>query len=112
MLDFDPFTNPTSAENETVAGALAWIGTNAQQYLTEVGLGTTLYRGTRAVEDSWKVVTPRQDRKPLNSGGFRQEEANNLIAAAGKVANRRNSLFTTGSHSVAYGYGNPSVVIQ
>lgn len=53
----------------------------------------------------------KKDRRPLDTSAMRHAAFNGMIAAVGGVANRSNSIFTSGSATQASAYGNVYVAI-
>lgn len=85
------------------------IKRDCQHWIKESGLWTVL-RGTSAMPDTYARVKVRQDRKPLDSSIKFQEFQNLIFRKAGLIANRSNSLFTTGNTEHARSFGNTCVV--
>lgn len=66
-------------------------------------------------DSGWGIVRVRQDRRPRDSGDIAHETFNDLMKEAGTVANRTNSVFTTGGldhgRSTASTYGSLCYIV-
>ena len=82
---------------------------DCQPWISESGLWTLL-RGASVMPDTYTKVKVRQDRKPLDASPKFQKFQNLIFHKAGLIANRSNSLFTTGSTDHAKAFGNLCVV--
>lgn len=86
-----------------------------QPFLKAAGIDTSkpvrdwpvLYRGSdRFINVPYKIVPVRTDRRPRDTPKETHHKFNDIIAKAGGVANRTNSIFTSGDPSAASGYGD------
>lgn len=75
-------------------------------------LDNVVYRGLETTITSVeKVTNPVVDRKPVDSPTFLHNNFNSIIRQNNLVANRSNSIFTTGSREMSLRYGNPYVIL-
>lgn len=70
-----------------------------------------MYRGMKGLDPHTAVEVPTRWRGPRDTTIFYHHVFNTLLAAAGSVANRTNSVFVTGSSFQAAGYGAVYVYI-
>lgn len=98
---------------DTIAQIAEYIKANCQPWLAASINGKAIaYRGTKNPPDPLGFVKPiRADRTPKDTEPDRHEIFNTMLHIAGSVANRSNSMFVSGSRSVANGFGTPFAVI-
>ncbi len=99
------------ATAEKIAG---YMKKNCKPWLKQTNNGKlTVFRGLR-IDDTAPMAFARDTRTnriPKDTTKTRHQLFDLLISTAGCAANRTNSLFVTGSHSVADDYGQPFVLI-
>ena len=91
-------TNIDSAEDFK-----SYILTHCRPWM-QASMNTPFYRGFRNIHYG-EVMTVRQDRRPKDTGELTTNWFNKIIAAAGGVANRTNSVFTSPGIGGAKNYG-------
>lgn len=75
-------------------------------------LDNVVYRGLeKKITGVERVTNPVVDRKPVDSPPFLHSNFNDIIRENNLVANRSNSIFTTGSRKMSLRYGNPYVIL-
>jgi hypothetical protein len=109
--------NPDQDEkNRTYAIKVAkFLKEHCQSWLSQTNNGyLTVYRGLKGLGEEADnlafIKDVRLDRKPKDTAPSLHNLFNDLIAKAGKVANRSNSMFVTGSPSRAKEYGKLFVI--
>lgn len=84
------------------------IKTRCQKWFSEGGGVTSsriLYRGTLDNLGDAVIMPVRRDRRSMNTRPEITKVWNDAITKSGRVANRKNAVFATGSKDVAFGYG-------
>lgn len=104
--------DPVPLEIEDVA---KFARENCQPWLSQTDEGHyVVYRGfgrlftTKPREHIAFVKDVRTNRRPMNTPSNLHERFDSVIAEAGRIANRSNSVFVVGSESVAKAYGGDS----
>lgn len=69
------------------------------------GARNLAYRGIQKPVKNWDILSPRKDRKPLDSDEFAHVEMNKFFKETFGWPARSEGLFVTGSVSTAAGYG-------
>jgi hypothetical protein len=89
-----------------------FIRTKCKPWLAASKNGSiTIYRGISDRGGLAFTKKTREDRRPKDTGAARHQAFNAAIAAAGGVANRSNSLFSSSDDDVAMQYGTAYVLI-
>jgi len=96
---------------DLVDKVVGYIEDNCRPWLEASG-GMLVYRGATVTNPVWAYTRKvRQDRLPMNSSEEMHDLFNGLIAMAGGVANRDNSVFVTSDPGEARMYGDVHVVL-
>lgn len=69
-----------------------------------------LYRGTKRKNPAAYLANPPTNRRPKDTTEILQKELNSVFRLAGISATRGNSIFVSGSTSVAYDYGAAYII--
>ena len=106
-MNLQEITNTTSDPQWVVST----IESRCKHWFSEGGgaqVGSILYRGvTRDLGDA-TITKVRTDRNPMNTSPAMTEVWNEAITKSGHVANRTNSMFTSGNKALARGYATDS----
>jgi len=99
--------------HEAASKLVALIKKTARPWLNQTDNGKIgVYRGSDAGDNNYAYIRAvRDNRRPKDSDASQHEMFNKLIAVAGGIANRNNSMFVTGDESLAETFGKTWVVI-
>lgn len=114
----DPFDYDDDEVNrhwdETALKTAEFIKQNCKLWLSLIrNPHDCVYRGFKDIRKDYLTFTKkvRNDRRPRDSSEEMHDLYNKMIDVCGKFADRDNSVFVSGSHAMASGYGNPYVIV-
>lgn len=119
LFEIEQYTDSSvggSSDDAVAQFILDYIKEHAQPWINEIkeNFSKKVYRGIdRQYKDSPPafVKNIRTDRRPRDTLPYRHDAFNAMLSAAGAVANRSNSAFTTSIFADAKLYGTPFVFI-
>lgn len=110
-MNLQEIANTNTAMMSDPQWVVSTIESRCKRWFSEGGgaqVGSILYRGvTRDLGDS-AITKVRTDRTPMNTSLALTTVWNDAITKSGRVANRTNSMFTSGNKALARGYATGS----